>query len=104
MPIVVAVAASLVGCSAPTGSATIDVRDLPAAYAGAEITVMLRDSAGENLDHLEVGANTTVTAKSLPLGTVDIEAIDFCRVTGVVDEANPTVRLIIDGRTCTLAD
>ncbi|GAA2831558.1 hypothetical protein FB468_0822 [Leucobacter komagatae] len=95
---------TLAGCaSAQTGTATIELRQLPEDLAGEQVQVRVSVD-GEAFEALELGEGTTMAFEGVPFGEVEIEAGKVCSVAGSIDEPNPTIRLIVEGANCTLAD
>lgn len=95
---------ALAGCApAQTGTATIELRQLPEDLAGEQLQVQVRVD-GETFQSTELSEGTTLAFNDVPFGEVEIEAGELCSVAGPIDEPNPTIRLIVEGTHCTLTD
>ena len=95
---------TLAGCAfAQTGTATIELRQLPDDLAGEQLQVQVSVD-GEVFETLQLSGGTTVALEDVPFGEVEIEAAEVCSVAGPIGEPNPTIRLIVEGAHCTLAD
>ena len=98
-------ALSFSGCSAaPTGTATVEIRELAGDSAGTALTAIVRNSEGVIAETLTLDEGTTIAVEDLPLGRTAIEVDGFCEVEAQLDEANPTMRLVVEGNNCLLTD
>lgn len=94
----------LTGCSEETGSVTVEIRSL---VPGTD-TSTYRVSAVHADDGLihsdDLGPGQTYTAENVRLGWVTLSADPRCTVESELTAEHPTMRLIVDGTDCTLAD
>ncbi len=96
---------ALAGCSqnsSDTGTATIEVRTLPTEYSdGVDVTVT---SDGESVATAHIGEGDSEELPDIPFGWVKVAAEGVCEVETEILAEHPTIRLIVEGIDCTLAD
>ncbi|MFT3943012.1 MAG: hypothetical protein QM705_04210 [Ancrocorticia sp.] len=94
----------LAGCSQgpDTGTATIEVRTLPTEHSdGVDVTIT---SDGEPVATAHVSQGDNKELPDIPFGWVKIAADGLCEVETEILAEHPTIRLIVDGIDCALAD
>ena len=99
-------AGTLLGCSSHTDGGSVFVKVRPVASQGRSISydVTVRSSEPEVVTSREVSTGSSIEIEAVPFGWVSIEAATLCTVESELSAESPSIRLVIDERSCTLAE
>src|SRR3954452_3860764 len=97
---------ALTGCSSAADSASVvvEVRATTPGDQSGPYAVKIMGPADELVASFESKVGSTTAVDEVPFGWVSVEASPRCSVATELSSDSPTMRLIIDGETCTLAD
>ena len=94
---------TLSGCSsgAEVGRVFVEVRSMAPDAQGTSYDVTVLGPDQEVVASQEVAAGSSIEIEDVPFGWVSINAALMCTVESELSLESPTMRLIIDGKTCT---
>lgn len=100
-------AVGLMGGCAPgdeRGSVAVEVRAMAPDLREASYDIRVVGPNDELIFSMQMAAGENVFVGDVPYGWVSISATQLCTVESELAPGSPTMRLILDGNHCTLAD
>lgn len=100
-------ALGLMGGCAPAderGSVAVEVRVMPPDLREASYSIRVVGPDDELTFSTQIAAGETTVVGDVPYGWVSVSAMQLCTVETELTPGSPTMRLILDGNHCTLAD
>lgn len=98
------VVGSVSGCTPERGSVAIDIQAMALDARTTTYEVRVAGPDNEVIFTQAMGAGQSFSRGNVPLGWVSISAGPACTVSTELTSEHLTMRLIVDGKRCTLAD
>ncbi|MBG6192385.1 hypothetical protein IWX64_003357 [Arthrobacter sp. CAN_A212] len=92
------------GCTSTPGSVEVEVRAVAPDFEQVSYEIQIVGPDQEMILAEEMSTGHSVVIGDIPLGTVTVTAVSLCTVEAELTSELPTMSLIIDGNSCTLAD
>lgn len=100
------VVVAMTGCASGSqpGSVEVEVRTMAPGAQGNSYKVKIIGPDGDLATSQEVSVGSTYGIEGIPFGWVSVEATSGCTGESELTLESPTMRMVIDGENCILAD